>query len=279
MGEHVLVVVPTFNGSCFIRETIRSVQVQDHGNWTLVVADDRSTDDTRRIVASAADEDRRIHLVRLETNSGGPATPRNRAIDFALRAKIPFEYIAFLDDDDIWMANKLTRQLSLFRAYPEAGLVYSKRFFRLYGTRKTRVKRVEVRRLSGALLFASIPTSSVVLRRVYVEPYFPLFDEDPLLRAVEDFELWIRLLAHGLIARTCDEELFVYRVRAGSITERTIRGQLRRDRYLFSRIASKYPDVPKALVNVAMAGRMCKRTFDKLVFGPVRRLVGRVNED
>src|SRR5437879_2874552 len=101
----VSVVMPTHNGRPYIGEAIKSVRAQTYLNWELLVIDDRSTDDTSAFVQLQQKKDSRIFL--LENNrSNGPAGSRNTGIERATG-----RFIAFLDSDDAWHPEKLSRQI------------------------------------------------------------------------------------------------------------------------------------------------------------------------
>ena len=102
----VSIITPTYNCARFIGDTIRSVQAQTYSNWELIIVDDCSTDDTAQVVAQFQQQDSRVQYHVLTENSG-PAGARNRAIELAKG-----EYMAFLDSDDLWMPDKLERQLA-----------------------------------------------------------------------------------------------------------------------------------------------------------------------
>lgn len=97
--------MPAYNASRFILEAIESVQNQTYEQWELIIVDDASTDSTLKLLESRAQVDIRIKVVKLEKNMGA-ANARNTAIENASG-----EYIAFLDSDDLWDANKLEEQL------------------------------------------------------------------------------------------------------------------------------------------------------------------------
>lgn len=99
----VSIVMPSYNCGRFIRETIKSVLAQTYSNWELLFVDDCSTDDTETIVRSF--DDSRIHYYKNEQNSGA-AVSRNRALREAKG-----HWIAFLDSDDLWLPEKLERQI------------------------------------------------------------------------------------------------------------------------------------------------------------------------
>lgn len=107
MRNHGLVSIITPNYCCgeFLAECIRSVQAQTYGEWEMIIVDDCSTDDSLRVIEEFAEKDGRIRVLVNERNSGA-ALSRNRALREA-RGR----WIAFLDSDDLWMPEKLERQL------------------------------------------------------------------------------------------------------------------------------------------------------------------------
>ena len=105
-NDLVSVITPSYNSSLYIEATIRAVLAQTYSNWELLITDDCSTDDTVAIVERYVQQDSRIKLFRLGKNSGA-ALARNNSIREA-RGR----YIAFLDSDDVWMPQKLERQLA-----------------------------------------------------------------------------------------------------------------------------------------------------------------------
>lgn len=101
----VSIITPTWNCTAFICNTIKSVQAQTYTNWELLIQDDCSTDGTDKVITPLEDEDIRIKYEANLQNSGAAIT-RNNALK---RAK--GRWIAFLDSDDMWMPEKLERQL------------------------------------------------------------------------------------------------------------------------------------------------------------------------
>lgn len=102
--ELVSIIMPTYNCGRFIRESISSVLAQTYTAWELLIVDDCSTDNTAELLAAYKDE--RIHYMRNEQNLGAALT-RNRALREAKG-----RYIAFLDADDLWLPDKLERQIA-----------------------------------------------------------------------------------------------------------------------------------------------------------------------
>lgn len=101
----VSIITPTWACAGFISETIKSVQVQTYQNWELLIQDDCSTDDTCKVVQAFSKMDSRIKYECNLQNSGAAVT-RNNALK---RAK--GRWIAFLDSDDLWLPEKLAKQL------------------------------------------------------------------------------------------------------------------------------------------------------------------------
>src|SRR5437879_4873848 len=115
----VSVVIPAYNASPTIDETLRSVRSQSHGELEIIVVDDGSTDDTVAVAQRHAARDPRITILR-QCNAG-VAAARNAGWQ-AARA----DFIAFIDADDLWTRYKIERQLhAMIAGGTRTGLVYS----------------------------------------------------------------------------------------------------------------------------------------------------------
>lgn len=99
----VSIIMPSFNTASYIKESVQSVINQTYTNWELIIVDDCSTDNTDEILAQI--EDNRIRYLKNERNSGA-AVCRNKALREAKG-----QWIAFLDSDDLWMPQKLEKQI------------------------------------------------------------------------------------------------------------------------------------------------------------------------
>lgn len=104
MKELVSIIMPAYNTGRYISESIKSVLAQSYSDWELIIVDDCSTDNTDEVVASFNDP--RIRYMKNEKNSGA-AVSRNRALREAKG-----KWIAFLDSDDLWLPEKLEKQIS-----------------------------------------------------------------------------------------------------------------------------------------------------------------------
>ncbi|MCE9955874.1 glycosyltransferase family 2 protein [Aeromonas rivipollensis] len=139
MNELVSIIMPAYNASTTIKESINSVIRQTHDNFELLIVDDCSSDDTIAIISGFAATDSRIKLIVNNVNLG-VAKSRNKAIDCATG-----EYIAFLDSDDLWCENKLKFQLNeMKRHHAEISCssyyVFSDKKENVIGVRKVKKK-------------------------------------------------------------------------------------------------------------------------------------------
>lgn len=102
----VSVIMPAYNAERYIEESITSVLNQSHKNIELIIVNDCSTDNTLKLVESIAQKDKRVVVINNSFNLGC-AESRNRALAIAKG-----EYIAFCDSDDVWVKNKIEKQLN-----------------------------------------------------------------------------------------------------------------------------------------------------------------------
>lgn len=102
----VSVITPVYNCEQHIAKTIESVLSQTYLNWEMILVDDCTPDNSAKIIEQYQAKDTRIKYIKLDCNSGA-AVARNTALEAANG-----RYIAYLDADDIWLPNKLERQLA-----------------------------------------------------------------------------------------------------------------------------------------------------------------------
>jgi glycosyltransferase involved in cell wall biosynthesis len=178
----------------------------------IVVVNDGSTDDTSEVLKSYGS---RIRLY--EQANAGPARARNRGIQ-----ECRGELIAFLDADDVWLPQKIERQIEVLRDLPESRVVSTdlapidRAGVRLVTETRSRAdeSRKCVVTLRDLLEFASVVPSSVMVPKDYFNR-LGLFDES--LVGTEDMEMWWRIASLAPIVKTT-ERLTLYRVHTGSIS-------------------------------------------------------------
>ena len=101
----VSIITPTYNSSKYIRDTYYAVRSQTVSDWEWLVTDDCSTDDTFDVLLEFARGDPRVKVLRNRDNSGAAVT-RNGSL-----ARATGDFIAFVDADDLWVADKMERQM------------------------------------------------------------------------------------------------------------------------------------------------------------------------
>jgi glycosyltransferase involved in cell wall biosynthesis len=239
----VSVVLPTFNRAHSLPRAIHSVLGQSYRNLELIVVDDRSTDDTERIVLEIAAADSRVRFVRRERN-GGAAAARNSGIQQARG-----ELIAFQDSDDEWLAGKLARQVEALRsAGGDAVLCVTSYLVYQRGPRGAswllgRDSMVHPDDLPRQALVTFFFTTPTWLVRTQTLRDLGGFDES--LRCWEDWELALRLLSSGK-AVMIDEALHIQHENAGSVNRQDVAygPAMRR---ILEKHSARWRDAPGAL--------------------------------
>ncbi len=215
------VVMPAFNTASTIGIAVRSVLAQTRRDFELVVVDDGSTDNTAEVV-EAMQDDERIRLLRQENK--GAAAARNTALSDA-RGR----YVSLIDSDDMWLPTYLEAMAaSLDHAVEDVGFSYTNAWTlnpvtgqigkatAMEGQRPPLEPPSTAEALLLELLDRNFIYNSVTVRRAVFEQ-LGTFDES--LQAAIDYEMWLRIVAHGYKAVSPGGLLAVYRRdRPGSIS-------------------------------------------------------------
>lgn len=205
----VSVIIPTHNRKVLLRKAINSVISQTYKKIECIVVDDGSGDGTESYISDLIEE-RRVIFIRtgLEKSKGASYT-RNVGIKASQG-----QYIAFLDDDDIWLPTKIEKQVKLAMS-SRAGLVYCGRIFETDFNREGRVRerikdtgKFPEGNISHEAVVRAITVSSTLLVKRQLLEEVGMFDED--LRVWEDYELAMRVLQHTKAA-VVREDLVIYR--------------------------------------------------------------------
>jgi teichuronic acid biosynthesis glycosyltransferase TuaG len=203
----VSIITPAYRASTTIGETIQSVLDQTYPHWEMLIADDCSPDDTRAVVGAWCARDPRIRLVAMPQN-GGPAAARNGAI-----AAASGRWLAFLDADDLWLPDKLERQLAFHRS--ASAKISFTAFRRIPADGGSPGHLIEVpasMTYRQLLANTAIATSTVIVDRdrsgpvVMKKTYY------------DDFACWLDILRPGGEAVGLGEDLMRYRVMAASVS-------------------------------------------------------------
>lgn len=213
----ISIVIPMYNAEAYVIDTINSVLKQSYQGFEIIVVDNCSTDTSRTLVKNI--EDSRISLIELDYNSGGPARPRNIGIENAKG-----DYIAFLDADDVWKKNKLESQLLFLK---ENNIEFTSSDCILIDDEDNEIKLgllsriyskfTKKKTLCDVMKNNFILTSSVLIKKTLLKK----FNEDKKYIAVEDFDMWLDVLANNEdIYKYQNEKLIQYRILEGSISNR-----------------------------------------------------------
>jgi glycosyltransferase involved in cell wall biosynthesis len=210
----VSVILPTFNRLQFLRPAVDSVFAQTYTDWELIVADDGSNDETRLYLGALAMRPR-VTLVSLP-HSGVPAIVRNAALGRASGM-----YVAFLDSDDVWIPQKLERQVAALRRAAGRRWSYTACIridetgaeCHIAGTRPWRPHTGDI--FEQLLTFdAAVGTPTVMVERSLLTEVGG-FDEQQIM--YEDYELWLRLASRSDV-ELVDERLTGVRSHAQHFT-------------------------------------------------------------
>lgn len=182
----VSIIIPTFNRAHYIGDAIKSVLSQTYSSWELLIVDNGSTDNTAVIVKDYVRADARVRYLREDCK--GVSRARNTAL-----AEAKGEYIAFLDDDDLFLPEKLKIQTDFLKAHPEVDFVYG---------------QIEIINAKGELLWIDPKKPVLTFADLFEESGIRIqsvmcrkscFDSiggfDETLTMGEDYDLWLRAAA------------------------------------------------------------------------------------
>lgn len=231
----VSVVIPAYNAGQYIEAAIASATAQSLPNIEIIVVDDRSIDDTRERVALMASADPRISLLALPRN-GGPSAARNAGITAARG-----EWIALLDADDLYAPERLATLLDLARAQ-NADMVADNLLLVEEADRSTTPMMPggflpEPRRIDLAEFIErniskpDAPRTNFgflkpIIRRAFLADHDIRYDEK--VRFAEDFALYVDCLRSGANWWLHPDPMYLYLVRAQSLTQIQTVGDLDR---------------------------------------------------
>ena len=212
LSPQVSIIMNVRNGAPFLREALDSVMAQTFQDWEVILWDDRSTDDSPKIVAECRDQRIRYFLSPEDTPLG---EARNRAIRQANG-----QWLAFLDQDDVWLPRKLQQQMAL--ADDDIGIMYG-RALQFYPTGEERDYDYahEFQPLPEGDIFSQlfadgcfIAMSSAILRRSAVEEVGPIPET---IQTVPDYWLYAAV-ARRYAVRAVQEPVCRYRMHPGSMS-------------------------------------------------------------
>lgn len=205
----VSVIMPTYNCGKFIAESVESVIHQTVQDWELQIVDDCSTDNTKEVLKPYLEKYPNIHYYCLPKN-GGPAVARTEAMK-----RVTGKYIAFLDSDDLWMPDKLEKQIQYME---QTGVAFS----------CTAYEQMDEQ--GNSLHIACIPPEKTTYNKMLrlsnpIGNLSVMYDQSklgkyevPPIKKRNDFALWLKILHDTPYCAGMPEVLARYRIRANSVS-------------------------------------------------------------
>lgn len=249
MDELVSIIMPSYNTGQFISESIKSVLAQTYSNWELIIVDDCSTDNTDDVIKQYL-KDERIHYIKNKINSGA-AVSRNLALREAKG-----KWIAFLDSDDLWINQKLEKQISFmnnnnylfsYTNYEEINELGERNCVIVTGPRKITKKRMFDYCWPGCL---TVMYSAEALGLIQIED----------IKKNNDYAMWLKLCKKA-DCYLLDECTAQYRKgRKGSVSTQNIKTLIKWHYKLFRE--AEHETVFMSLIN----------TFRNIVWGVYKKI-------
>ncbi|WP_070885149.1 glycosyltransferase family 2 protein [Pseudomonas argentinensis] len=222
----VSVVIPSYNYACFLGQAIASLQAQSWADWEAIIVDDGSTDDTERVAAQLLGEDSRIVYVRQP--NGGTSAAKNTGIRHASG-----EYLMFLDADDLLTTNKLAAHIGHFQNNPHIDISYSRFRYFLDGHESCLFTKLDLSSeqewavaidgrhdvaLPVFLRGNNMAIHAAMVRKSMIDR---VGDFDTEMRALEDWDYWLRCILRGAHLAFLDnpQVLALTRVHKNSATQ------------------------------------------------------------
>jgi glycosyltransferase involved in cell wall biosynthesis len=249
-GPLVSVIIPTYNGGSWIRETLRSALRQSYGNLETIVVDDGSQDSTSQVLREFSG---RVRVIR--TARSGIGRARNAGVDCAHG-----EYLAFLDHDDLWAEQKISRQVEFLERHPEIAVLYAdadefdgagthaKSFF---GKHPELASGVDIAK--AMVLKRAIPLmSTVMIRAAFLREHGIRFHPDA--SGVDDLWLLLAIRLRGGHFAGLDERLVKRRLHGANLSDNHY-NRFSRRLTIYRDLIQCFPEAPARTRRLLAAGR------------------------
>lgn len=230
MYGKVSIIIPNYNCGKFLEETINSVINQTYQNWELLIVDDCSTDNSVEVIKKCIEKDERIKLFVNEKNSGAAAS-RNLALREASG-----QWIAFLDSDDLWLPEKLEKQLAFM----------TDNGYRFSYTSYEHVNE-QTEKLNIVVTGPKVLSKRKMFRYCYPGCLTVMYDcsdlgtvqiPDEIANGENDYAIWLKVVKN-YNCYYLNEILSLYRVRNSSLSHKSSKLKLTKNHYKLFRLSEK----------------------------------------
>ncbi len=209
----VSIIIPVYNGEKYLSETLDSIIGQIFTDWEIVAVNDGSTDNSHTILQEYKSK-LGSKMKIIDQENSGVSVARNVAIDNS-----EGRYFAFIDSDDVWLPEKLEKQIAILDDNPDVALVYSDLLDLVRENTNTRKQILNKKLHRGHIFeplfyFNFIPLSSVVVKKEIIEKYGNF---DAHYKIIQDYDLLLRIAEDNVIDYV-DESLLLYRIHENNIS-------------------------------------------------------------
>lgn len=233
----VSIITPVYKCENYISETIKSVQSQTYTNWEMILVDDCTPDNSPQIINKYAAKDSRIRYIK-QSRNGGAALARNSGLHNATG-----RYIAYLDADDIWLPQKLERQLDFMEKNDVQFTCCDYEKIEADGTPLNKVvhmpKTITYKQLLSNTI---IQTVGVVVDLNKVDKGLLVM---PNVRRGQDSATWLQLLRNGVKFKGQNEVLAQYRRVPQSLSSNKF-SAIKRTWYLYRGV--EHLSIPRSVI-------------------------------
>jgi len=229
----VSVIIPIYNADVYLEETILSVLNQTYKSIELILVNHCSTDRSAEIIEKFKIKDARVKVITLNINKGGPAYPRNEGLKVARG-----EFVAFVDSDDVWLNNKLLKQVKLI-VETKVDIIHTLAY--IIDKNSTEIGIFNNQNIYNILKYC-VNSSNIIYYTNYININSVLmkndkkilFSEEKNLIAVEDWFYWINAIYSNKKILLLEEKLIKYRIHDMSISHRNSDIGYKKSLYLLS---------------------------------------------
>jgi glycosyltransferase involved in cell wall biosynthesis len=197
----ISVIIPVYNGEKFLAEAVQSVLAQNYPSLEIIIVDDGSTDNTRKIC------DNYKHLIKyLYQDNAGPSSARNMGLSLATG-----EFISFLDVDDLWPVNKLKDHLAEFKKNPSLGFVQGfteQVYYRKYNPDLSKISKKE------EIIFGFLLGSGLYRKSIFDK----VGNFDTGMKFCEDLDWFLRAREEEIPFKVQEKLTLIYRIHGENLT-------------------------------------------------------------